>query len=407
MKIVPADNVWILISTALVLLMSIPALAIFYGGLSKVKSMLNTILMVMVAFSIVSFLWLIYGYSLTFGPDVGGVIGSLKYFMLLGINPSDAAPAAENLYHYLFIFFQMTFAAITVALMAGAFVERMKFSAWLLISVLWATFVYFPVAHWIWGGGWLSNVGTLDFAGGIVVHETSGLSALVGAILIGRRKEPLMLPSSLPLVAIGTGLLWFGWFGFNGGSALGMNATAISAAFTTTVAAFVGGFVWLVLEWIKFKKPTSLGIFTGFIAGLATITPASGFVDIFGALIIGIFGALICFWAVVYAKNRYKYDDSLDVFGVHGVGGIVGSLMLALLAKPSIGEVKGLFFGGGFSQLIDQIIGILAVGIYSIVLTIIIFKITEKVTGLRVTKDEESEGIDETIHGEKAYAKEY
>ncbi len=407
MKIVPADNVWILISTALVLLMSIPALAIFYGGLSKVKSMLNTILMVMVAFSIVSFLWLIYGYSLTFGPDVGGVIGSLKYFMLLGINPSDAAPAAENLYHYLFIFFQMTFAAITVALMAGAFVERMKFSAWLLISVLWATFVYFPVAHWIWGGGWLSNVGTLDFAGGIVVHETSGLSALVGAILIGRRKEPLMLPSSLPLVAIGTGLLWFGWFGFNGGSALGMNATAISAAFTTTVAAFVGGFVWLVLEWIKFKKPTSLGIFTGFIAGLATITPASGFVDIFGALIIGIFGAVICFWAVVYAKNRYKYDDSLDVFGVHGVGGIVGSLMLALLAKPSIGEVKGLFFGGGFSQLIDQIIGILAVGIYSIVLTIIIFKITEKVTGLRVTKDEESEGIDETIHGEKAYAKEY
>jgi len=407
MKIVIADNVWILVSTALVLLMSIPALALFYGGLSKVKSMLNTIMMVMVAFSTVSLIWLIYGYSMTFGDDIGGVIGGFTYLFLSGINPTDAAPAAENLYHYLFIFFQMTFAAITVALMAGAFIERMKFSAWIVISILWATFVYFPVAHWIWGGGWLSNLGTLDFAGGIVVHETSGLSALVGAIILGKRKEAVMLPSSLPLVAIGTGLLWFGWFGFNGGSALGMNAVAVSAAFTTTIAAFTAGMVWLFLEWKIFKKPTSLGLFTGFIAGLATITPASGFVDIFGAFIIGIMAALVCFWAVVYAKSKFKYDDSLDVFGVHGVGGIVGSIMLGILAKPSIGEVKGLFFGGGFSQLWYQIVGLVAVGIYSIVLTVIIFKITDKITGLRISKDDESQGIDEAVHGEKAYVKEY
>ncbi len=407
MKVVAADNVFILVSTAFVLLMSVPALALFYGGLTKVKSILNTIMMVVVAFCITSFLWIVYGYSLSFGPDVGGVVGSLKYLFLSGINPGDAAPAADNLYHYLFIFFQMTFAAITVALMAGAFVERMKFSAWMVISVLWATFVYFPVAHWIWGGGFLGDVGTLDFAGGLVVHETSGLAALVGAIMLGKRKEAVMLPSSLPLVAIGTGLLWFGWFGFNGGSALGMNAQAASAAFVTSIAALVGGFVWMMLEWIKFKKPTSLGLFTGIIAGLATITPASGFVDVFGGVIIGVVAAVVCFWAVVYLKNRFKYDDSLDVFGVHGVGGITGAILLAFFAKPEVADVKGLFFGGGLTQLWPQLAGIAIVGVYTIVLTVIIFKITDALVGLRVSKDEETEGLDEAIHGEKAYSKEY
>ncbi len=407
MSIVAADNVWILTSTAFVLLMSMPALALFYGGLTKTKSMLNTMMMVVVAFCITSFLWLAYGYSLSFGDDLGGVIGSLKYLFLNGISPKDAAPAAENLYHYLFIFFQMTFAAITVALMAGAFVERMKFGAWMLISALWATFVYFPVAHWIWGGGFLSDMGTLDFAGGLVVHETSGISALVGAIMLGRRKEALMQPSSLPLVAIGTGLLWFGWFGFNGGSALGMNAQAVSAAFVTTIAAFIGGFVWMGLEWIKYKKPTSLGLFTGIIAGLATITPASGFVDVFGAMVIGVLAALICFWAVVSLKNRFKYDDSLDVFGVHGVGGITGAILLALFAKPDVADVKGLFYGGGLSQMWPQLAGIAIVGIYSVVLTVVIFKITDKIIGLRVEKDEEVEGLDEAIHGEKAYTREF
>ncbi len=405
-QIVAADNVFIFVATAFVLLMSVPALAIFYGGLTKAKSLLNTIMMVGVAFSVVSFIWLIYGYSLSFGGD-GALLGDLRYLFLSSINPSDPAPAASNLYHYLFIFFQMTFAAITVALMVGAFVERMKFSAWILISILWASFVYFPVAHWIWGGGWLGSLGTLDFAGGIVVHETSGIGALVGAILLGKRKEAVMMPSSLPLVAIGTGLLWFGWFGFNGGSALAMNAQAVSAAFVSSIAALIAGFVWMSLEWIKFKKPTSLGFFTGIIAGLATITPASGFVDIGGAMIIGVVAALVCFWAVVRLKNRFKYDDSLDVFGVHGVGGITGTIMLALLASPKVADLKGLFYGGGLAQLWHQLVGLIAVGIYTVVLTFIIFKIVDKIIGLRVSMDEETEGLDETIHGEKAYIREY
>ena len=400
MKIAPADNVWILVSTALVLLMSIPGLAVFYGGLTRTKNILNTIMMVFATFGVVSLLWILFGYSLTFGNDVGGIIGNLQYFLLSGIKPSDPAPAAENLYHYLFIFFQMTFAAITVALMAGAFIERMKFSAWLLVSALWGIFVYFPVAHWIWGGGWLSNVGTLDFAGGLVVHETSGLGALVGAFILGKRKEPIMLPANLALVAIGTGLLWFGWFGFNGGSALGISAQAVSAAFTTSIAAFMGGLTWMFLEWILFKKPTSLGLFTGIIAGLATITPASGFVDLGAALIIGILAGIVCFIAVVYVKNKVGYDDSLDVFGVHGVGGMLGALLLAVFANPEIGDVAGIIYGNA-SQLMPQIIGIIAVGIYTIIVSAIIFKLVDIIVGLRVPKDYEIEGLDERIHGER------
>ena len=400
MNINPADNVWILVSTALVLLMSIPGLAVFYGGLTRTRSVLNTIMMVFSAFGIVSLIWIIYGYSLSFGSDVGGVIGSLEYFLLLGINLTDPAPSSDNLYHYLFIFFQMTFAAITVALMAGAFIERMKFSAWILVAVLWGTFVYFPIAHWIWGGGWLSNLGTVDFAGGLVVHETSGLGALVGALLLGKRKEPIMLPANLALVGIGTGLLWFGWFGFNGGSALGINQVAVSAAFVTTIAAFIGGLTWMFAEWILFKKPTSLGMFTGIIAGLATITPASGFVNVVGGMIIGILAGIVCFTAVVYVKNRFGYDDSLDVFGVHGVGGMLGALLLAVFAKPEVGEVSGII-SGSLSQIIPQIIGIIGVGVYTVVLTFVIFKIVDAVVGLRVSKDEEIEGLDENIHGER------
>ncbi len=400
MNINPADNVWILVSTALVLLMSIPGLAVFYGGLTRTRSVLNTIMMVFSAFGVVSLIWIIYGYSLSFGSDVGGVIGSLEYFLLLGIKLTDPSPSSDNLYHYLFIFFQMTFAAITVALMAGAFIERMKFSAWILIAVLWGTFVYFPVAHWIWGGGWLSNLGTADFAGGLVVHETSGLGALVGALLLGKRKEPIMLPANLALVAIGTGLLWFGWFGFNGGSALGINQVAVSAAFVTTIAAFMGGLTWMFAEWILFKRPTSLGMFTGIIAGLATITPASGFVDVVGGMIIGILAGIVCFTAVVYVKNRFGYDDSLDVFGVHGVGGMLGALLLAVFAKPEVGKIAGII-SGSFSQVIPQIVGIIGVGIYTIVLTFVIFKIVDAVVGLRVSKDEEIEGLDEKIHGER------
>ncbi len=406
-KIVPVDNAWILVATALVFLMSIPGLALFYSGLSKVKSILNTTMMVLVTFCVVSLLWIAYGYSLTFGSDIGGIIGSLKYIFLNGINPTDSAPASENLYHYLFIFFQMTFAAITVALMAGAFIERMKFSAWILVSVLWFTFVYAPVAHWIWGGGFLSEWGVLDFAGGLVVHETCGIGALVGAILLGRRKEPIILPASLPIAVVGTGLLWFGWFGFNGGSALALNSVAISAAFGTTMAALTGGLTWMALEWIKFGKPTTLGMITGFIAGLATITPASGFVDIWAAVLIGFAGGLLCFIAVVYVKNKFKYDDSLDVFGVHGVGGMLGAFLLSFLAKPSVNEVAGVLFGGNISFVLVQIAGIIVVGVYTAIITFVVFKIVSTVTGLRLTIAEETTGIDEIVHGEKAYNREY
>ncbi len=398
------DNLWIMVSTALVLLMSIPGLAVFYAGLTRVRSMLNTTAMVFSAFCVVGILWIAYGYSLAFGDDVGGVIGSLKWMFLDGINASDKAPSADNLLHYTFIIYQMTFACITVALMAGAFIERMKFSAWIIFSVLWFTAVYIPVAHWIWGGGWLSGKGVLDFAGGLVVHETSGVSALVGAILLGRRREPAMVPASLPLVAVGTGLLWFGWFGFNGGSALAVNGVAVTAIFTTTMASITAGLTWMFIEWISLKRPTTLGIMTGFIAGLATITPASGFVDVWEGVLIGFLGGIVCYVAVVYIKGMFKYDDSLDVFGVHGVGGILGSILLGLLAKPSINEAAGLFFGNP-SQFVSQIIGVLVVGIYSAVVTAVIFFILNATVGVRVSSENEVEGLDTSLHGEEAYNK--
>ncbi len=396
------DNLWIMVSTALVLLMSVPGLAVFYAGLTRSKSMLNTAAMVFSTFCLVGILWITYGYTLSFGKDVGGVIGSLNWLFLKGIDPSDRAPSAESLLHYNFILYQMTFACITVALMAGAFIERIKFSAWLLFSALWFTLVYAPVAHWIWGGGWLSGLGTLDFAGGLVVHETSGVSALVGALLLGRRKEPVMMPASLPLVAVGTGLLWFGWFGFNGGSALGVNSVAVTAIFTTTMASITAGLTWMFLEWTMLKRPTTLGLMTGFIAGLATITPASGFVDVWEGVLIGFLAGIVCYTAVVYVKAKFGYDDSLDVFGVHGVGGILGSVLLGVLAKPSVNEASGLLFGNP-SQLWDQILGVVVVGVYSAFVTGILFLVLKATVGIRVSSEEETEGLDTALHGEEAY----
>ena len=396
------DNLWIMVSTALVLLMSVTGLAVLYAGLTRSKSMLNTAAMVFSTFCLVGILWITYGYTLSFGKDVGGVIGSLNWLFLKGIDPSDRAPSAESLLHYNFILYQMTFACITVALMAGAFIERIKFSAWLLFSALWFTLVYAPVAHWIWGGGWLSGLGTLDFAGGLVVHETSGVSALVGALLLGRRKEPVMMPASLPLVAVGTGLLWFGWFGFNGGSALGVNSVAVTAIFTTTMASITAGLTWMFLEWTMLKRPTTLGLMTGFIAGLATITPASGFVDVWEGVLIGFLAGIVCYTAVVYVKAKFGYDDSLDVFGVHGVGGILGSVLLGVLAKPSVNEASGLLFGNP-SQLWDQILGVVVVGVYSAFVTGILFLVLKATVGIRVSSEEETEGLDTALHGEEAY----
>jgi Amt family ammonium transporter len=401
-SIVLADNVWILVATALVFIMGFTGLALFYGGLTRTRSMLNTIYMVLGAYAVVGILWLMYGYSLAFLGDIGGVIGTLKDFFLIGVSPSEPAPSAPNLYHYLFIFYQMTFASITVALIAGAWIERIKFHAWLIFAALWLTFVYVPVAHWIWGGGFLSRLGVHDFAGGLVVHATSGIAALVGAYILGRRRESILLPSHLPLTVLGTGLLAFGWFGFNGGSALAINHVAINAAFVSVVAALVAGLVWATLEWIKYKKPTILGFATGVIAGFATITPAAGYVDFIGGFIIGILGGLICFWAVVYLKPKFGYDDALDVWGVHGVGGIVGTLAIAFLATKKVGDANGLFYGSA-DLIVPQIVGTLVVFIYTAVVSFIILKILDKIIGLRVPQEVETNGLDQEIHGEKAY----
>ena len=402
-SVVLVDNLWILVATALVFIMGFAGLAVFYGGLTRARSMLNTIYMVMGSFALASLLWLIYGYSLAFEGDVGGVIGTLKQLFLINYSPNSPSNVAPNLYAYLFAFYQMTFAAITVGLIAGAWIERIKFSAWLLFGALWLTFVYVPVAHWIWGGGFLSSLGVHDFAGGLVVHATSGITALVGAYLLGRRKEAIMQPASLPLVAVGTGLLAFGWFGFNGGSALALNAQAVNAAFVSVIAAFVAALVWAALEWVKFGKPTLLGFMTGIIAGFATITPAAGFVDILGGLLIGILGGLACFFAVVWAKAKFGYDDALDVWGVHGVGGITGTLAIALFASKAVGDANGLLYGG-VSLIVPQIVGTLVVAVYTAVVSFILLKVVEKITGgLRVPQEVETEGLDKYLHGEKAY----
>ena len=401
--IVPVDNLWILVATALVFVMGFTGLAVFYGGLTRTRSMLNTIYMVMGSFALAGLLWIAYGYSLAFEGDIGGVIGTLKQIFLIGYSPDSPSDVAPNLYAYLFAFYQMTFAAITVALIAGAWVERIKFSAWLLFAALWLTFVYAPVAHWIWGGGFLSRLGVHDFAGGLVVHATSGITALVGAYILGKRKEAIMQPASLPLVAVGTGLLAFGWFGFNGGSALAMNAQAVNAAFVSVIAAFVAALVWAALEWFKFGKPTLLGFMTGVIAGFATITPAAGYVDILGGFLIGLLGGIICFLAVVWAKAKFGYDDALDVFGVHGVGGITGTLAIALFASKAVGDADGLLYGGT-SLIVPQIVGTVVVVLYTAIVSWVLLKVVAALTGgLRVPEEVEIEGLDKHLHGEKAY----
>jgi len=401
--IVPVDNLWILVATALVFVMGFTGLAVFYGGLTRTRSMLNTTYMVMASFALAGLLWIAYGYSLAFEGDVGGVIGTLKQLFLMNYSPSSPSDVAGNLYAYLFAFYQMTFAAITVGLIAGAWIERIKFGAWLLFGALWLTFVYVPVAHWIWGGGFLSKLGVHDFAGGLVVHATSGITALVGAYILGKRKEAVLQPASLPLVAVGTGLLAFGWFGFNGGSALALNEQAVTAAFVSVIAAFVAALTWAALEWFKFGKPTLLGFMTGIIAGFATITPAAGYVDILGGFAIGLLGGLICFLAVVWAKAKFGYDDALDVWGVHGVGGITGTLAIALFATKAVGDANGLFYGGA-SLIVPQIVGTLVVVVYTAVVSFVLLKMVDAFIGLRVPQDVEIEGLDKNLHGEKAYA---
>ncbi len=402
LKIDTGDTAWLLMSSALVLCMTLPGLALFYGGLVRKKNVLGTIMHTMVILCVISLLWVLCGYSLAFGPDVGGVIGGLAWVGLneVGLDPSPVY--ASTVPHQVFMFFQLMFAAITVALITGSVAERMKFKALLLFAVLWSLLIYAPLAHWVWGGGWLAKLGALDFAGGAVVHISSGFGALVCAVMLGKRKgfgsEP-MPPHDLPMTVLGTGLLWFGWFGFNAGSALGANEVAGSAFLATHTAASAGGLSWMVAEWVHRGKPTVLGVASGVVAGLATVTPAAGFIGPMSALLIGLVAGTVCYIAVVW-KMRLGYDDSLDVVGIHGVGGFMGILATGLFA--SIGA-QGVFFGNP-GQFGIQVVLALVTLAFSVIGTYLILKIVDVTVGLRVSAQDEEMGLDLSQHNERAYS---
>jgi Amt family ammonium transporter len=389
-----------LISTALVVLMSLPGLAIFYGGLAKAKDTLNTIAMVFTAYAIGSVVWVIYGYTLAFGTDIGGVIGSPAKLFLNGVDVKSLQGTIPEL---LFVAFQGTFAAITVALISGSYIERMKFSAWLLFSILWVSFVYVPIAHWVWGNGFLAKLGALDFAGGTVVHINAGIAGLVGALILGKRKDTSLIPSNLPMVVIGTGLLWFGWFGFNAGSAVASNALASVALLNTNVATAVAALSWMFVEWLHAKKPTVLGLASGAIAGLVAITPAAGFVNVIGAIIIGLVAGVVPYFAVAVLKHKLGYDDALDVFGIHGMAGILGAILTGVFADPSINEAgKGLLYGNP-GQVLIQVLSVVVTIVYDAIATFVILIVAKALTGLRVSPEEEVAGLDRSQHREKAY----
>jgi Amt family ammonium transporter len=402
-KIDTGDTAWMIVATAMVMLMSLPGLALFYGGLAKRKDSLNTMAMTFVTFCIVSVLWVIYGYTFSFDTDIKGIIGGASKLFLKGVGPNSISDLAKTIPEFIFIVYQLTFAAITVALASGAYIERMKFSAWILFSVLWMTIVYLPVAHWVWGNGFLAKAGALDFAGGTVVHINAGIAALVGALLLGRRREKAIIPSNLTLVITGAGLLWFGWFGFNAGSALAASGLAGAAFINTNTATAVAAISWMIVEWMHSGKPTVLGLASGAVGGLVAITPAAGFVNISGAIIIGIAAGVIPFFAVAKMKPMFGYDDTLDAFGIHGIGGTIGAILTGVFADPAINEAgKGLLYGNPI-QVWIQIKAVAVTLLYSGVMTFIIFMVLKAVVGIRADAEEEYVGLDESQHGEKAY----
>ncbi len=406
-KIDSGDTTWILVSTAFVMLMT-PGLAMFYGGMVRRKNVLGTIMHSYIAIALVSLQWILFGYSLSFGPDVKGLIGNFSWAGLAGVGLTPNTDYAPTIPHLLFMAYQMMFAVITPALISGAVAERMKFSTFLIFTVLWTTIVYDPVAHWVWGaGGWLKNLGVLDFAGGIVVHATSGFSALAAALFIGKRKGFLresMPPHNLPMTVLGAGLLWFGWFGFNAGSALASGTLATMSFLTTHIAASSATVTWVITEWFHRGKPTMFGAATGSIAGLATITPAAGFVGPLPALFIGIAAGVLCYIAL-NAKTKFGYDDSLDAFGVHGVGGTLGTVMAGLFASIAINAAgaNGAFYGN-MKQFFVQAEAVALVALYSFVVTFVMLKVLKATIGLRVDTEQETEGLDISQHGEAGYA---
>ncbi len=400
------DTAWMIVSTALVMLMT-PGLAFFYGGLVRRKNVLSIMMQCFMLVGVVSIQWVLFGYSLAFGPDHGGVIGDFSWAGLSGVGLEPNADYAATIPHQLFMVFQMMFAIITPALIVGAFAERMKFSAFLIFSLLWATIVYDPMAHWVWGvGGWLREFGALDFAGGTVVHINAGMAALAAALIIGKRKgyPDTSPPHNLPFAILGAALLWFGWFGFNAGSALTAGGLATSAFLATHMAAAVAAFSWAVLEWITRRRPTALGLISGAVAGLVAVTPASGFVTPLGAMGIGALAGLVCYVAVVIVKDRLGYDDSLDAFGIHGIGGMVGALLTGFWATTVVNPAgtDGLFHGGG-GLVLKQLAALVVCAVYSFVLSYGLLKLVDKLVGLRVSEDNENIGLDLTQHRESAY----
>ncbi len=406
-KVDTGDTAWILISSALVMLMT-PGLALFYGGMVRAKNVLGTIMQSFIALGVISIQWVLYGYSLAFGPDIGHVIGSLKWVGLRGVGLDPFPDYSATIPHQAFMIFQMMFAVITPALITGAFAERFKFKTYLVFLILWATFVYDPIAHWVWGtGGWIRNLGALDFAGGLVVHISSGVAALAAALVVGKRKgygEEPMPPHNMTMTLLGAALLWFGWFGFNGGSAVASGSLATSAFVVTHISTAAAALSWMIAEWLYRGEPTVLGAASGAVAGLVAITPASGFVGPISAILIGLIAGVLCYSAI-NLKTKLGFDDSLDVVGVHGVGGTWGALATGLLASKVINSAgnDGLFFGNP-SLVGIQALSVISAWIYSFVVTLIILKVLDWTMGLRVTDEHEVNGLDLSQHGEAGYS---
>jgi len=401
----PTDTAFIIICAALVMFMT-PGLALFYAGMTRSKNALGTMMQSFAAIGVITLVWIFWGYSLSFGTDINGLIGGFDFLGMAGVGMEPHESLATNLPHMVFMIFQCMFAIITPALISGAFAERMRFSAFLLFIILWCTFVYSPLCHWVWGGGWMFKMGALDFAGGAVVHMSSASAALAAALVIGRRKgfgKRSFLPHNLPMTMIGTALLWFGWFGFNAGSALAANGLAGNAFVTTHIAAATAMLVWLFVEWKWHGKPTTLGAASGAVAGLVAITPAAGFVGIVPAVIIGIGAGLFCYIGVSL-KARFGYDDSLDVVGIHGVGGIWGALATGLFANQAINPAgfNGLFYGNP-GQLWIQFVSVVATCLFSFIVSYVLLKIVNVIVPLRVSDEEEEAGLDVALHSESAY----
>ena len=402
------DTAWVLMSTALVLLMTIPGLAFFYGGLVRRKNVLSILMQCFIILCVISLQWVLFGYSLAFGPDFHGIIGRLDWAGLRGVGPLPNPDYAATIPHSVFMIFQAMFAVITPALIIGSYAERVKFSAFLFFTILWATFVYDPLAHWVWGtGGWLKAMGAMDFAGGIVVHVSSGISALVLAIMLGKRigynHRPIR-PHNLPFTVLGAALLWFGWFGFNAGSALAADGIAANAFITTNTATAAAGLSWALIEWWHNGSPTILGAATGAVAGLVAITPACGFVNPMNAIFIGMIVALICYLAIAVIKAKLGYDDSLDAFGVHGVGGMWGTIATGLFAEKAVNAAgnNGFFFGNLHQLLVQGLLVIITIA-FAVIMTWIIFRIVDAVVGMRVEEKSEIVGLDLTEQSEAAY----